>query len=67
MEDAELTDDFDQFDQLSDDKLWDILDNITSDNSNKKDLNSIIGKYNNICSECNSTNSSPTISGDELA
>jgi transcription initiation factor TFIIIB Brf1 subunit/transcription initiation factor TFIIB len=56
MEDTELADDFDQFDQISDDKLWDILDNVTSDNSNKKDLNSIIGKYNNICSECKSAN-----------
>jgi transcription initiation factor TFIIB len=56
MEDTELIDDFDQFDQISDDKLWDILDNVTSEKLDKKDLNNnIIGKYNNICSECKSS------------
>jgi DNA-directed RNA polymerase subunit RPC12/RpoP len=46
-------DNFDLFDQLSDDKLWDILDNITNEETDKKTIDVIIDKYNKTCSSCN--------------
>ena len=46
-------DNFDLFDQLSDDKLWDILDNITNEDTDKKTIDVIIDKYNKSCSSCN--------------
>lgn len=59
MEDTEnITDSFDHFDHLSDDKLWDILDNFANDNAEQKNVNltnNIVDKYNTLCSECNSS------------
>ena len=51
----------DQLDNISDDKLWDILDNFSNDKNNKEysdnDIPSfkpLINKYNKCCSECKS-------------
>lgn len=60
MENTEtISDGFDHFDHLSDDKLWDILDNFANDKPEQKIFNSTnntVDKYNASCSECNSNN-----------
>ena len=57
MDDTEyFNDNFDQLDHLSDDTLWDILDNFTNEGNEKKDINTIIDKYNKCCSSCKSFN-----------
>jgi transcription initiation factor TFIIB len=50
----------DQLDNLSDDKLWDILDNFSNDkedsgNKLKSSIKQVSDKYNQCCSACNST------------
>ena len=50
----------DQLDNLSDDKLWDILDNFSNDNEDnskqKSNIKQTMDKYNQCCSACKSTN-----------
>jgi transcription initiation factor TFIIIB Brf1 subunit/transcription initiation factor TFIIB len=53
-----ISDNIDQFDMLSDDKLWDILDNFSNDNINikKNSLEKKYDKYHPFCNECKSIN-----------
>ena len=51
---AETDTEIDAFDQISDDKLWDILDNFTNDNTKKDKLD--INSFNQTCIQCNSKN-----------
>ena len=49
---------YDQLDILSDEKLWNILDDFSNDSNSNSNSNSKVqaDKFNQICMECNSSN-----------
>jgi transcription initiation factor TFIIIB Brf1 subunit/transcription initiation factor TFIIB len=52
----DISNSIDEFDSLSDDKLWDILDNFSNDNLKSDKVIEKSSKYFQFCSQCKSQN-----------